>query len=104
MDGWMIIIKCTHFSRGRIQKFPEWVDKEIYTYLWYYSLLSAWKGYGGKTHYTDSQNRDTTASSDRELYHLQFSLQEVSPETFRYILAHISWLDVRIILKYILQK
>jgi hypothetical protein len=29
--------------------------------------------YGGKTHYTDSQNSDTTALG-RELYSLQFSL------------------------------
>jgi hypothetical protein len=41
------------------------------------------KGYGGKTHYTDSQNSDTTAPSSRDLYHLQFSLQAASPETFR---------------------
>jgi hypothetical protein len=34
------------------------------------------------THYTDSQNSDTTASSGRELYHFQFSLQAASPETF----------------------
>jgi hypothetical protein len=45
------------------------------------------KGYGGKTHYTDSQNSDTTAPSGRELYHLQFSLQAVSPETFGYTLV-----------------
>jgi hypothetical protein len=31
---------------------------------------------------------DTTAPSGRELYHLQFSLQVASPETFGYILAH----------------
>jgi hypothetical protein len=42
------------------------------------------KGYGGKTHYTGSQNNDTTASSGRELYHLQFSLQAASLETFGY--------------------
>jgi hypothetical protein len=45
------------------------------------------KGYGGKTHYTDSQNSDTTAPSGRELYHLQFSLQVASPETFGYTLV-----------------
>jgi hypothetical protein len=45
------------------------------------------KGYGGKTHYIDSQNRDTTAPSGRELYHLQFSLQAASPETFGYTLV-----------------
>jgi hypothetical protein len=46
------------------------------------------KGYGGKTHKTDSQNSDTTASSGRELYHLQFSLEAASPETFGYTLVH----------------
>jgi hypothetical protein len=45
-------------------------------------LRSNTKGYGGKTHYTDSQNSDKTAPSGRELYHLQFSLQTASPETF----------------------
>jgi hypothetical protein len=61
--------------RGWIWKFPDWVDNEIYTYLWYYYLRSNTKNCGGKTHYTDSQNSDTTAPSGRELYHLQFSLR-----------------------------
>jgi hypothetical protein len=51
-----------------------------------HSLRSNAKGYGGKTHYTDSQNSYTTAHSGRELYHLQFSLQATSPETFGYTL------------------
>jgi len=33
------------------------------------------------------QNSDTNAPSGRELYHLQFSLQAASPETFGYILV-----------------
>jgi len=45
-------------------------------------LKSNTKGYGGKTHQTDSQNSDTIAPSGRELYHLQFSLQAASPEIF----------------------
>jgi hypothetical protein len=36
--------------QGCTQKFLDWVDNKIYTYLWYYSLLSPSKGYGGKTH------------------------------------------------------
>jgi hypothetical protein len=44
-------------------------------------------GYGGKTHYTDSQNSDITTPSGRELYHLQFSRHVASPETFEYILV-----------------
>jgi hypothetical protein len=36
---------------------------------------------------SDSQNSDTTARSGRELYHLQFSLQAASPETFGYSLV-----------------
>jgi hypothetical protein len=70
--------------RGFIQKFPDWVDNEIYDYKNKLSLRSNIKDYGGKTHYTDSQNSDTTASSGRELYHLHFSLQAASPETFGY--------------------
>jgi hypothetical protein len=49
-----------------------------------HSLGSNTKGYGGKTHETGSQNSDTTAPNGRELYHLQFSLQAASPETFGY--------------------
>jgi len=60
---------------------------KICAYLWYYLLRSNTKGYGNKTHYTDSQNRDTTAPSGRELYHLQFSLQVASLETSGYILV-----------------
>jgi hypothetical protein len=44
-------------------------------------------GYGSKTHYNGSQNGDTTASSGRELYYLQFSLQAARPETFGYTLV-----------------
>jgi hypothetical protein len=40
---------------------------------------------------TDSTNNDRTPLSGRELYHLQFSLQAASPETFCYTVvgAHI---------------
>jgi hypothetical protein len=70
-----------------IQKFPEWLDNEIYAYNNKHSLRSNKNGYGGKTHYTDSQNSNTSASSGRELYHSQFSLQAASPETFEYTLV-----------------
>jgi hypothetical protein len=69
------------------------VDNEIYAYNNNnnnnnnnnkHSLRSNIKGYGGKTHYTNSQNSDTTAISGRELYHLQFSLQAARPEIFGY--------------------
>jgi hypothetical protein len=36
--------------RGCIQTFPDWVDNEIYAYLWYYSLRNNIKSYGGKTY------------------------------------------------------
>jgi hypothetical protein len=62
----------------------------MYPCLWYYSLLSPLKDYGGKTHQSDSQNSDTTARSGRELYHLHFSLQVASPETFGYSLVYCS--------------
>jgi hypothetical protein len=74
--------------RGCIQKFPDWVDDEIYGYNNKHSLRNNTKGYGGKSHYTDSQNSATTASRDRELYHFQFSLQAASPETFGYTLIY----------------
>jgi len=56
--------------------------REIYPYNNTHSLRSNTKGYEGKTRWTDSQN------SDRELYHLQFSLQAASPETFGYAFVH----------------
>jgi hypothetical protein len=68
-----------------MQKFPDWVDNEINSNN-KYSLQSNTKGYGGKTQYTESQNSDITASSGRELYHLQFSPQAASPETYGYTL------------------
>jgi len=34
--------------RGCIQKFPDWVDNEIYAYFSYYLLRSNTKDYGGK--------------------------------------------------------
>jgi hypothetical protein len=36
--------------RACIQKFPNWVDNEIYAYSNKHSLRSNTKGYGGKTH------------------------------------------------------
>jgi hypothetical protein len=56
---------AAYIIRGCIQNFPDWVDNEIYTY----SLRSNAKGYGDKTHKTDTQNSDTTAPSGTELYH-----------------------------------
>jgi hypothetical protein len=55
--------------------------------------------YGGETHQTDSQNSTATAHSGRELYHLQFSLQASSPETFGYTPVYegrfqSSWTDL----------
>jgi hypothetical protein len=63
------------------QKFPDWVDNEINKKN-KHSLRSNTKGYGDTTHCTDS------ATSGRELYHLQFSLQEASPETSGYTLVY----------------
>jgi hypothetical protein len=36
--------------RGCIQKFPDWVDNEIYAYNYKHLLRSNTKGYGGKSH------------------------------------------------------
>jgi len=43
---WTVLIKL----RGCVQKFPDWVDNEIYAYNNERSLRSDTKGYGGKTH------------------------------------------------------
>jgi hypothetical protein len=69
---------------------------EIYAYNNKHSLRSNVECYGGKTHYTDSQNNDTAAPSGRELYHLQFSLQVVSPETFGYTLVYSVFIETNI--------
>jgi hypothetical protein len=53
--------------RGYIQKFPDWIDNEINNnnnnniHLFRCNT----KGCGGKTHYTDSQNSNTTTFSGR---------------------------------------
>jgi len=52
-------------------------------------MRSNTKVYGGKTHWTDPQDSDTTASTGRELYHWQFSLQAASPETFGYAFVRV---------------
>jgi hypothetical protein len=74
--------------RVTIQKFPDWVDDETNNNK--HSLRSNTKGYGGNTHYTESQNSDATASSGGKLYHLQFRLQAASPETFGYTVIHVA--------------
>jgi hypothetical protein len=73
--------------RRCIQKFPDYVDNEIYAYNNKHSLRRNTKGYGGKTHYTDSQSGDITAPCGRELYNLQFPLHAASPETSGYTLV-----------------
>jgi hypothetical protein len=60
----------------------------MYAYNNKHSLRNNTKGYGGKSHKTDSQNSDITAPSGRELYHLQFSLHAASSETFGYTLVY----------------
>jgi hypothetical protein len=77
---------CSHKLWGCIQIFLDWVDNKISNNK--RSLRSNRKGYGGKIHYTDSQNSDTTAPNGRELYCLQFLLQTASPETFGYTLIY----------------
>jgi hypothetical protein len=73
--------------RERIQKFPDWVDNEIHAYNNKHSLRNNIKGYGDKTHYIDTHNTDATAPSGSEMYHLQFSRQAASTETFGYTLV-----------------
>jgi hypothetical protein len=69
------------------QKFSDWVYNEVNNNN-KHSLRRNTKGYGGKVHQTDSQNSDTTPPSGWELYHLQFSLQAASPETFGYTFVY----------------
>jgi hypothetical protein len=83
----VVVVTNLYGIRGCIQKFTDWVDNEICAYNNKHSLRSNTKDYGGKTRYTDSQNRDTSAPSGSELYHLQFSFQAASPKTFGYILV-----------------
>jgi hypothetical protein len=47
--------------RACIHKFPDWVDNEINHNINEQSLRNNTKGYGSKTHYSDSQNSNTTA-------------------------------------------
>jgi hypothetical protein len=70
--------------RGCKQKFQDWVDNEINNK---HSLRSNTKDYGGRIHETGSQNSNTTAPGDGELYHLQFPPQAASPETFGHTLV-----------------
>jgi hypothetical protein len=79
--------------RGCTQKFPDWVDNEMNNNN-KHSLRSNTKGYGCKTHQTDSQNSDTAARSGRELYHLQFSLQAASPNIFGYTPTYLDYRTV----------
>jgi hypothetical protein len=76
--------------RGCIQKFPDWVDNKINNNNNNKRVEKQQNGYGGKTHYTDPQNSDTTTPSGRELYYSQFSLQAASPETFGYTFVYNS--------------
>jgi hypothetical protein len=44
------IIRTLSYIRGCIQKFPDWIDKEIYAYNNKHSLRSNTKDYGSKTY------------------------------------------------------
>jgi hypothetical protein len=76
-----------HILRRCTQNFPDWVHNEINDDNKHSSRKNT-KGYGSKTHSTDSRNSDTTAPSEKELHHLQFSLQAASPETSGYTLLY----------------
>jgi hypothetical protein len=51
-DLWhyLVVIVCMLQVRRYIQKFPDWVDNEIYAYNNKNSVRSNTKGYGGKTY------------------------------------------------------
>jgi hypothetical protein len=93
MKAYAVLKHHTMKTKGCFQKFPDWVDNEIYAYN-KHPLRSNTKDYGGKIHYTDSHNSDTTAFSGRELYHLQFLLQAASLETPGYTLIRGGGVEV----------
>jgi hypothetical protein len=86
-----VITKTTRFQGATYERVSKTLDNEINNINNdknnKHSLRSNTKVYGGKTHYTDSQNSETTAPSGRELYHFQFYLQAASPEVFGYTLV-----------------
>jgi hypothetical protein len=59
-----INVRTSFGLRGCIQKFQDLVDNEINNNN-EHSLRSNTKGYGGKTHYTDSQNNGTHLVEER---------------------------------------
>jgi hypothetical protein len=77
---WSNIRRC-------IQKFPDWVDKDIYAYI---VNTRCYPLHRDMTAKLSRLNSDTTAPSGRQLYHLQFSLQVASPEIFGYIHVSVS--------------
>jgi hypothetical protein len=85
LSQWVRRYNSVQEVRRCIQKFPDCVDNKINNNK--HPLRSNKKGYGGKTHYNDSQNSDTTTPSGRELNHLQFSRKAASPETSGYTLV-----------------
>jgi hypothetical protein len=78
--------------RGCTQKFPYRVDNEIYDYNNKHSLSSNTKGYGGKTHYTDSQNSDTTEPNGRELY-VPFSVLDPGGQSGNFWILPLTFLS-----------
>jgi hypothetical protein len=71
--------------RGYIQKFPNWVDKEISTTI--NTVEKQHKGLWRQNSLDSFTNSNKTARSGREFCHLQFSLQVASPETFEHTLV-----------------
>jgi hypothetical protein len=70
--------------------------RRLRKYIQKFPLRNNTKGYGGKTHKSDSQNSDTTVPSGRELYHFSSrskrpvrKLLDTSPFTLRKI--NTSW-------------
>jgi hypothetical protein len=69
-----------HRIRGCIEKFP---DRVVMKYILTFSITGREATQRAMTaKLTRLTHSDTAEPSDRELYHLQFSLLEASPETF----------------------
>jgi hypothetical protein len=84
--------KSDTLVRGCIEKFPDWVDNEMYAYNNKHLLISNTSGYCDKTHYSVSQNSDATAPSGRELY--QFAVLAPGGQFGNF------WIQTRVLLKH----
>jgi hypothetical protein len=75
----------SHITAGCIQKFPDWVDNEIYAYNNKHSFGEATQRVmvAKLTTLTHKTATQLHLVAEGFIYHFQFTLQVASPETFR---------------------